>query len=384
MLPFRYAFVALMLFSLVGVAESFAAGKPPKAKIIQQPRARTVELGQDVQLSVVFNSTTTAKCQWRHNKVPVPGATHTTYVIETVLPEDAGKYDVVITNGAGATTSQTVLLVVNLAPPSLPVDAVVHGDFTLRILGQTEQADGAYLVTGATTLQDPEAPADVYTFTYVRQPKDRAAMVIKGRFYDSELGGYITSQETLILAFTGVSSEGELLASVTSKGFFLPPAGYRPSKLNFTGKGTISIQVEASSVPTQNTSSAGTITLAGSGATMTTAGTVRTTNSGVLTLNNGGVVNTTSQGTVSTLGGTLSTDVAGTGSLTGALALNGTGTVTTPSLTGAGFNVFEGSSNTSGGVLILTGQEFSSIGVTGTFTSGELTFSSGSLQTVGQ
>ncbi|MDF3058831.1 MAG: hypothetical protein K0R17_3046 [Rariglobus sp.] len=323
---FRQALVVLMLFSLGGIQEAFAAAKPAKAKITQQPVARTAELGQTVQFKVVFSSKTTATCQWRRNKKAISGATATTYIIDTVLPEDAGNYDVVITNAGGATTSRTVLLTVNLAPASLPVDAVIHGDFSLRILGETEQSDGAFVVTGKKTLQDPEAPSDVYTFTYSRQSKNKAGLVIRGRFYDADLGDYITSVETHSLTFTGVSSEGELLATSVLKGTFTPPAGYRPAKLNFTGKGTISIQLEAG---------------ASTGGTSVTGATVTV-----------GHINTTIESGLVKMGGaalTLVDPVAQGTTNAGSLVLNSS----TVALTGAGLNVFNGSLNSGGGVLTL-------------------------------
>lgn len=256
---FRYALMMIVIFSLAGVSATFAASKPPKAKITQQPVAGTVEFGQSVELHVIYSSTTTATCQWRHNGVPLAGATDTSYVIDTVLPEDAGKYDVVITNAAGATTSRTVVLAVNIAPVSLPSDTELYGNFTMLVMGESVSSDGSYLVTGATTLQDPEAPTDSYTFAYTRQPNNKARLVINGHFYDSDLGDYITSQETYTLTFTGVSSEGELLATASAKGVFVPPAGYRPSRLSFTAQGTITVKLGVSS----GASFGETLTLAG-------------------------------------------------------------------------------------------------------------------------
>ncbi|HEY8932109.1 MAG TPA: hypothetical protein VIM44_02220, partial [Rariglobus sp.] len=111
--------------------------------------------------------------------------------------------------------------------------------------------------------QDPEAPADSYTFAYTRQSSNKAKLVINGQFYDSEFGDYITSQETYTLMFTGVSSEGELLATASAKGVFILPEGYRPAKIGFTGKGSIAIQLPESSAPVSSSFSGGTLTLAG-------------------------------------------------------------------------------------------------------------------------
>lgn len=343
---FRYALMVITIFSLAGVPVSFAASKSLKAKITRQPVAVTAELGQSVELQVAYSSTTAATCQWRRNKVPLSGATDTTYVIDAVLPEDAGKYDVVITNTAGATASRTVVLTVNLAPASLPVDAVLYGDLTMRVLGESVASDGAYLVTGATTLQDPEAPTDSYTYTYARQNKTKAKLVINGSFYDEDFGDYVASQETYSLTFTGVSAEGELLATVSGKGFFTPPEGYRPSKIGFTARGTITIQVPESVAPASSSTLGGTLTLAGGNSsivpiTNVNTGSLTKTGSGSLTLSG----SNTYTGTTTILSGTQLGLYTGTTSSTLALvtgSIVNTSTVGSGSLTLSGVNTYTG------------------------------------------
>lgn len=244
---FRTAWVMVLVVALAGASEVLAQGKPKKPTITQQPSAQTVELGDsvvfEVGFEVGFDSTTSATCQWRRNKVPLPDATDTTYVIDTVLPEDAGKYDVVVTNAAGAKSSRAVKLTVMLAPESLPVDTLIYGSFLYRAKGVSEQIEGGYLVSGSETLQNPEDTSETYAYTYVRLPKDKARMTVSGSYYEPEVGGYITIQETINLKFIGVNEEGELIATSSSKGFLSPPAGYRPAKLGFTSKGVYVFQV---------------------------------------------------------------------------------------------------------------------------------------------
>lgn len=370
---FRYALMVITIFSLAGVPVSFAAGKPLKAKITLQPVAGSVELGQSVELQVAYSSTTTATCQWRRNKVPLSGATDSTYVIDTVLPEDAGKYDVVITNTAGSTTSRTVVLTVNLAPVSLPVDAILYGDLTLRVLGESVESDGAYLVTGATTLQDPEAPTDSYMFTYTRQPKNKARLVINGSFYDEDLGDYVASQETYSLTFTGVSAEGELLATVSGKGFFTPPEGYLPSKVGFTARGTITLQLPESSAPVSISMSAATVTLAGGNSSIVPITSVR---AGSLTLSGTNTyTGTTTMSAVPTYTGTttINNDLLLQGAIApshdafiilpgplplGSASIVDASTVGSGSLTLSGSNTYTGTSTILSGTLSL---EFASV-----------------------
>ena len=250
-----------MLFVFGGMPEVLAQAKVPKVKITGQPVSVVAELGQAVEFSVSYSSTTPVTFQWRLNGLPLSGEISSTLVIDQALPGVAGKYDVVITNGAGATASKAATLTVNLAPESLSVDDIIQGSFTLKVAGETFDSDGAFIVTGTTTLQDPEAPSDTYTFTYKRLPKNKATLVINGRFFDSELGGYITSVETHSLTFVGVIPDGRLLANDSLKGYLLPPIGYVQKKLNFTGTGGLAVETEDSADLAYDSVSRGTLTL---------------------------------------------------------------------------------------------------------------------------
>lgn len=239
MLFFCRVFSAVMLFSVIGLSKGWAAAQTPPATITRQPVAVTAELGERVALSVAYTSTTDATFQWRLNKKPIRGADRRVYVVGAILPKDAGNYDVVITNAGGTTISRTVEIAVYLAPKTLPTDTVLDGDFTFQILGESMKSDGFYLVTGKETMRDPEAPADRYTYVYKRQSKTTASLVITGKFYDDEFGGYIKTQETHTLTFTGVTEAGEVRARSKVSGVFTLPAGYRPSKIGFTGTGKV-------------------------------------------------------------------------------------------------------------------------------------------------
>lgn len=278
---FSRLFVFLLVFALGGVADGFAAPKPTKARVTRPPVARTAELGQRVEFTVTFSSTTEARLQWRRNRVPLTGATGASYVINTVLPADAGQYDVVITNGAGAVISRAAVLTVNLAPPSLPLNGVLYGEFTFRIGREYVTSDGAYVVTGATTLQDPEAPADTYTYKYTRLPKNRAVLVITGRFFDPDFGRYISGVETHTLTFTGMGADGELVAKSAVRGTITLPAGYRPARIAYTGTGRMTVEAPPPPSPVLG----GSLTMSGS--TLSLGGTGSVAGAGTLNLSNG-------------------------------------------------------------------------------------------------
>lgn len=238
----RLSLLLLTIFFFGGASEIFAQEKVAKAKITRQPSSVTVQFGQSATFTVQHNSVAPVTYQWRRNKRPLPDADEASYTIHTVFADDAGKYDVVITNSRGATSSKAATLTVNLAPASLPLDAILYGEFVARIRGQNIEADGAYIITGPNSLIDPEEPSDTHTYSYARQPKNRAKLVINSRFFDPDLGDFVTSREDHSLVFTGVSPGGELIANSTVKGTFTPPRGYKPSKLKFTARGTLSIE----------------------------------------------------------------------------------------------------------------------------------------------
>ncbi len=54
--------------------------------------------------------------QWRHNFVPIMGATNPTLVINPALPADAGTYDVIVSNSCGSTSSNPAVLTVSGGP----------------------------------------------------------------------------------------------------------------------------------------------------------------------------------------------------------------------------------------------------------------------------
>ncbi len=81
--------------------------------ITTQPLAQTVFAGQTVSLSVATGgSSATPSYQWRRGGNAISGATGTTLALGTVFIEANGNYDVVVTNTAGSTTSNTAAVTV--------------------------------------------------------------------------------------------------------------------------------------------------------------------------------------------------------------------------------------------------------------------------------
>jgi len=59
--------------------------------------------------------------QWRKNNVIIPGATGDTYAIASVQPNDAGDYDVVVSNVDSSTPSLKATLSVRVARQRDPI-----------------------------------------------------------------------------------------------------------------------------------------------------------------------------------------------------------------------------------------------------------------------
>jgi sugar lactone lactonase YvrE len=89
-------------------------------KVTSQPAATTADRGTAASFSVGATGSGPISYQWRRNGVEIPGATLPTLGIPVVQTSDAGSYDVVLANGAGAVVSAKANLTVTI-PPDVPV-----------------------------------------------------------------------------------------------------------------------------------------------------------------------------------------------------------------------------------------------------------------------
>jgi alpha-tubulin suppressor-like RCC1 family protein len=81
--------------------------------IVTQPTSVAVNTGNTATFAVGVNGTTPMVFQWVKNGVPIPGATAAAYTLASVSAGDAGTYEVIVGNSAGATSSAAATLTVS-------------------------------------------------------------------------------------------------------------------------------------------------------------------------------------------------------------------------------------------------------------------------------
>lgn len=102
--------------------------------ITTQPAApaRDVYVGNTVTLSVVAVGNPPLTYQWRKGGADLGGKTAASLVFANITADDAGTYDVVVTNPYGSTTSKSVTLAVKPAETTLPVLQYATGNRTFN------------------------------------------------------------------------------------------------------------------------------------------------------------------------------------------------------------------------------------------------------------
>jgi hypothetical protein len=107
---------AFVLFDNVRV-ENLSAPALLAPNITSQPGGTNAYIGNNVMLAVASSGSAPLSYQWRFNGTNLAGATTSTLPLSNVQTNNAGAYDVIITNAAGLTASAAAMLAVT--PPPL-------------------------------------------------------------------------------------------------------------------------------------------------------------------------------------------------------------------------------------------------------------------------
>ncbi len=91
-------------------------GTPPS--ITRHPTNMTVGIADGAGFSVGVFGSKPLTYQWRRNSTPISGATNSSYFIGSVSTNDAGSYDVIVSNSAGSITSASALLTIVYFSPA--------------------------------------------------------------------------------------------------------------------------------------------------------------------------------------------------------------------------------------------------------------------------
>ena len=111
---------------------------PGSPIIATQPQSQTVFIGSNVLFTVAASGATPLSYQWHFNGTNLPGATNTAYTLTNVHTNEAGAYDVLVTNAINSALSQPATLIVVTTPNPIPVSIFSNpdGTFTLAWSGE--------------------------------------------------------------------------------------------------------------------------------------------------------------------------------------------------------------------------------------------------------
>ena len=111
--------------------------------ILSQPQGVAVALGQSASFSVLAIGTAPLAYQWRFSGNNIPGATASSFTLDSVAGTNNGPYSVVVTNVFGATTSSDALLAV-MALKGWGDDSFGQSDLSIAAANTIAVAAGAW------------------------------------------------------------------------------------------------------------------------------------------------------------------------------------------------------------------------------------------------
>lgn len=140
--------------------ERFSFTDSSAPSIDAPPASQLASVGHPVTFTVSASGAAPIAYQWQRNGVDIPGATASSYTIDSAqLADNGAQYRVVLTNAAGSLTSDPATLSVTAAqPPNVTINLPAQG--TLYRAGDTIS-----FAASATDPQDGALAASAYTWT---------------------------------------------------------------------------------------------------------------------------------------------------------------------------------------------------------------------------
>jgi hypothetical protein len=109
--------LSLALSGCLGTTKQSTSTKATAPAFSTQPANQSVTAGQTATFSVTATGTAPLAYQWQKNNTNISGAMSSSYTTPaTVAGDDAAKFRVIVTNSAGAATSNPAILTVTAAP----------------------------------------------------------------------------------------------------------------------------------------------------------------------------------------------------------------------------------------------------------------------------
>jgi hypothetical protein len=130
---------------------------PGPPSILQQPEAKTVWYGTNVELGVIASAEPPVKYQWFRSGELLAAATGQTLTLTNVTRRDSANYNVVVGNSAGSTISSNAVLTV-LVPQQLTGASIGPNGIVGFWSGD---ADGGALLPADTTAMEAEVSTNL-------------------------------------------------------------------------------------------------------------------------------------------------------------------------------------------------------------------------------
>lgn len=213
--------------------EGLARLAPVEPYIVAQPAAVSANAGSAANLKVVATGADLAY-QWRKDGAAIAGATRADFAIPSLLPSDAGSYDVVVSNGHGSATSTAARLSVSVnfslsitrQPEAAtvisgsPASFTVAAQSTLPIAYQWRKNGSVIAGATAATYAIPAASADdAGTYTCLvsaggtATPSSEATLTVQARARLSNLSvrSSLEAGQTLLVGFVAAGPARDIL-----------------------------------------------------------------------------------------------------------------------------------------------------------------------------